>query len=463
MIIFRIFLYLVCILSISWSILVFAGPAVIKRVIFKYTDGAIITSDIEVSPALDITIGRLDFKIASIGSEQPISGFSRSTEISWSFWDNQPFLTVDIGPTVIKDILTAENVKLNTSSYHELVWQDLFFVSEVVGLDVSSMGEFVEVNLQGFYDHRSSQLKNILYEAKDPILQGRLPALSLGHIEGAIDKIFLNGKLDEQIVSGSFSAEKLLLGELELQVKDISGDFRLAEGGGNFELELLRLELEQLGSSISRVGIDGNYDTEGSIKNLHIDIKNGTLVDGSPNFSYLAVNLLNRDGPDFEFEFDGVVDEFEIHSADSFIGVLPTNNLKGVFQIGGERSDTVSVTSKLNFNSPTRPEIYGSAKLGLNLEPAADFMQCLSQECDASDFYFDYIINFDDEWAKGQSTCQVKPCNFEVIKHYLLTSNTTKIITKLNQVGILTPLSSLYLFGVLSAGESIDEGHQLKF
>ena len=92
MIIFRIFLYLICTFSITWSILVFAGPAVIKRVIFKYTDGAIITTDIKVSPALDITIGRLDFKIVSIGSEEPISGFSRSTEISWSFWDDQPFL-----------------------------------------------------------------------------------------------------------------------------------------------------------------------------------------------------------------------------------------------------------------------------------------------------------------------------------------------------------------------------------
>ena len=146
------------------SILVFAVQQLL-RVIFKYTDGAIITTDIKVSPALDITIGRLDFKIVSIGSEEPISGFSRSTEIS-VIWDDQPFLTVDIGPTVIKDILTAENVKLNTSSYYELVWQDLFFASEVVGLNVSSLGEFVEFNLQGFYDYRSSQLKKILYEAK---------------------------------------------------------------------------------------------------------------------------------------------------------------------------------------------------------------------------------------------------------------------------------------------------------
>lgn len=463
MIIFRIFLYLICALSITWSILVFAGPAVIKRVIFKYTDGAIITTDIKVSPALDITIGRLDFKVVSIGSEKPISGFSRSTEISWSFWDDQPFLTVDIGPTVIKDILIAENVKLNTASYNELVWQDLFFASEVVGLKVSSLGEFVEFNLQGFYDYRSSQLKKILYEVKDTILKGRLPPLSIGFVGGAVDKIFLNMKLNEQIVSGSFSAEKLLLDERELQVQNISGDFHLAEGGGNFELELLRLGLEQLGSSISRVGIDGNYDTQGSIKNLQINLENGALAGGSPNFSYLAVNLLKQDGRDFEFEFDGVVDEFEIHSSNSFIGVLPTTNFKGVFQIGGERSDAISIASKVKFNSPTASEIYGSAKLGLNLEWLTDFMQCLSKECDASDFYFDYFVNFDDEWAKGQSTCPVTSCNFKVIKHSLLTSNTTKILTKLSQRGILTPFSSLYLFSVLSAGESIDGGHQLKF
>ena len=61
MIIVRILLYLICLVSIGWSILIFGGPPVIKRLISEYSDGALMPSGITVSPRLDIGISRLDF------------------------------------------------------------------------------------------------------------------------------------------------------------------------------------------------------------------------------------------------------------------------------------------------------------------------------------------------------------------------------------------------------------------
>ena len=108
MTIFRLLLYLTCAFSISWSAVVFLGPAVITRIVASYTNGAVELSKVKLSPMLDLSIGRLDFEIYGVN---PISGFSRSTEIKWSFMSDQPFLIFDIGPTVIKEILSVKTPK----------------------------------------------------------------------------------------------------------------------------------------------------------------------------------------------------------------------------------------------------------------------------------------------------------------------------------------------------------------
>ena len=109
MIVLRVFLYIICIISISWSILVFGGPTVIKRLIIAYSNGSVIPSNISVTPTLQIKIGRMEYDFKATKAKVPIAGFSRSTEVFWSFFGEQPFLTVDIGPTVLKDFAIAEN------------------------------------------------------------------------------------------------------------------------------------------------------------------------------------------------------------------------------------------------------------------------------------------------------------------------------------------------------------------
>ena len=65
MIFLRVFLYLVCIISVGWSVLVFGGPPIVKRLILVYSNGALMPSDVAVSPGLDLSISRLDFILPS--------------------------------------------------------------------------------------------------------------------------------------------------------------------------------------------------------------------------------------------------------------------------------------------------------------------------------------------------------------------------------------------------------------
>ena len=133
MIILRIFLYLICIASLGWSILVFGGPPIL-RLISGYSDGAFIASSIRVTPALDISIGRLDFIFQNETTTTSIDGFSRAIEIEWSISDDKPFLEIDLGPSVFKEYAAADRINIQIPSYKEIDWQNIILDLKIYGL-----------------------------------------------------------------------------------------------------------------------------------------------------------------------------------------------------------------------------------------------------------------------------------------------------------------------------------------
>ena len=120
MIILRVFLYLICVTTIGWSVLVFGGPPIIKRLISAYSDGALIPSGITVSPRLGVGISRLDFVFQSKIAGMQIEGFSRSTEVAWSVFGEKPFLEINLGPSVLKTYATADNINIYTPSFQKI-------------------------------------------------------------------------------------------------------------------------------------------------------------------------------------------------------------------------------------------------------------------------------------------------------------------------------------------------------
>ena len=131
MIILRVFLYLICIISIGWSILVFGGPPIMKRLVSGYSDGALIPYGIKVSPRLDVSISRLEFNLPHEIFGRHIEGFSRATKIAWSLFGEKPFLEIDIGPLVVKDYATVDNVKFHTPSFQTIDWQNISVVANM--------------------------------------------------------------------------------------------------------------------------------------------------------------------------------------------------------------------------------------------------------------------------------------------------------------------------------------------
>ena len=161
MIILRIFLYLICIISIGWSLLIFGGPPIIKRLISEYSEGALTPTGITVSPTFDIGISRLEFKFQNEMAGWRIEGFSRATEIAWSLFGEKPFLEINLGPSVLKDNATAESINLYTPSFQKIDWQNISLAANLNGLALNYLTKMHSVALEGHLNLESSKVSNV--------------------------------------------------------------------------------------------------------------------------------------------------------------------------------------------------------------------------------------------------------------------------------------------------------------
>ena len=163
----------------------------------------------------------------------------------------------------------------------------------------------------------------------------------------------------------------------------------------------------------------------------------------------------------YKAEILGNMNELELSTSDNFIGLLPGGNFLIDIDVDTAAS-TVASISEINFDTISENQIMGSLEMGFRSEFLTN-LGCAVSDCELSDFELSYKLNMDDDWIKGSAECPKNFCSLSEIEHLVRTSNTLNIFTILNQAKILSPLSSLYLFGVINSGQKINGGHELEF
>lgn len=462
MIIFRISLYLICIFSISWSALVFLGPPIIKRIVVSYTDGSVEISNVKLSPTLDVTIGRLDFDIQGMNGGNSISGFSRSTEINWSLMGDQPFLIFDLGPTVVKDFLTAKNIKMTTQSFGSIDWGYMLLDIQASGLNTQMFGMTNDFSFSGNFNRDLKKISNINFNAKTFSLQNIGPILSVDMMTGEVDQFDLTKPLRLQASSGFFTTNNLLSVGPDFNGSDIVGRFKLSPAVKNLSVELLNVGVSEFGGNIDKIKFVGDYDSDFRFQNISLNLQDGFFNLSVPSFSNISMEITKSSNDGYDVLLAGGLSEFEMYQVENYLGLMPPSNFKIDLKLDSKKA-ILSGRSKVNFESSTAVDIDLSANVILKLNQFKHITDCLMSECEIMDLNIDYLMNVDDEWVKGRSNCSENPCDFEIINHSLTTSNTANIFSILNRSGILNPLSSLYFYTALTSGQKINDGHRLKF
>ena len=461
MIILRILLYLICVGSIGWSALVFGGPIIIKRVILGYTNGAVVPSGITISPTLAITFARIDFNVKTEAFETPIEGFSRATKISWSLLGDKPFLEFNSGPAVLKNHASVDNIKIITLPFKDVNFDDMLLISEVETVSLTSFGAAEGVNIQAAFNFLSSTALNIQLQANSITAQIKGSTVGSELITGKISNFDFSKALEEQVFLGEFLVGDTIVSEPNISSPEVAVEFSVTAGIINFKTDMKDVGISKFGGLVKHVNVVGNSTAGNILKNFNIDFLNGAFAGRLPDFSNISVKINEIGRKNYEAFIEGSMNEYEISNSDNFLGFLPPSNFEIVLQTN-ETDPMTTLESKIIFKSEGSADISGSS--GLKLKSGMiTVLECVFSNCGVPTFDFTYQLRMSGDWIRGSASCPMVSCDLADINYRVRTSNTANLFSKLSQNGVLSPLSSLYLYGVVASGEKINEGHDLKF
>ena len=461
MIILRLFLYLICIISVGWSILVFGGPSIIKRLISGYSHGALIPSDITVSPKLDLRIGRLDFIFQNETTGWSIRGFSRATEINWSIFGEKPFLDISLGPSVLKNYATANRVNIYTPSLHKIDWQNIAVTTNIDTLTMNSFAKTGSLTLAGSLDLESAQISNVKIDAEKFSATDGSSTYSAHLITGKISELSFNPPLNKQLFSSTFAIKDIIVSGPNLTAPEAIIDLSFEEEARNFKIDLYDVRLSEFGGYIEKLNVDGRFSNFNALQELQIVSVDGVFSQKLPMFSEVSAGIKKLVDEQYKAEIKGKLKEFELSNSDNFFGSLPSSDFSIDLKLDRATSK-LSSTANINFNILGAAHIIGAFEMGFRSKPLAN-LECALAECELSDLDLAYSLKFDDEWVRGTANCVKSYCGFMELDHLVRTSDTVNVFTILNKANVLTPLSTMYLYGVISSGRKINGGHELKF
>ena len=276
MIILRIFLYLICIISITWSILVFGGPPIIKRLISGFSNGALMPSGIVVSSNLDINIRRLDFILQSQIAGRPVEGFSRAAELEWSIFGKKPFIKLKFGPSFVRDYATVSSVNFHTPSFQKLDWSNIAIEATIDDLALNSVARTHSLNLAGILNLENAKVSNLTIEFKKFSAAAGGPTYSAGLIRGKLNDLNLNNPINKQLHFNAFKVKDIVVSDPYLTAPEATSDFSFSKYSRNFRIDCQDVKLAESGAFLSMKFMEA-FTQLNTLKDLKIEVEDGTF------------------------------------------------------------------------------------------------------------------------------------------------------------------------------------------
>jgi hypothetical protein len=425
-----------------------------------YSEGALVPSGITVSPAFDVKISRLDFILNNDKAGNSIKGFSRATEISWSLFGQKPFLEINLGPSILEDYAAAKSVYLYTAPFQKIDWPKVALVANISSLSLNSLAKMYSLTVGGNLSLESENLSNVYLEAEQFSSTNGNSTFTSQLIRGELSELNFNTPLISQFFSTTFEFKDLVTSEPNFTAQEASFEVVLAENVRNLRIDLRDANLLDSGGFIKNVKVDGSFNQSNILQKLQMDLVDGFLSKKSPIFPQISVGINKLDDEQYEVYIEGSLDESELSASDNFIGTLPSINFTMDSEVNKAASIVIS-KSKISFDVLSLPDLNGSLEMSFDPKSLTMF-ECALWKCQLSDFDLAYEITLNEEWVRGSASCPKGLCEIQDMDYWVRTSNTGNIFTILNRANILSPISSLYLYGAISSGQKINGGHVLK-
>ena len=459
MLLLRIFLYLICFVTLSWIALVFTGPFIIKSLISSYSDNQVIASNVTISPKLDVKIGRIDYAIKNLDDQTYTRGFSRAVNLIWSIFDEKPFIEIQIGPTKFDDILLVDNLIFNTPSFSSINFEEVLLKADFTNMQSGANLVFERLNLQGIYKPKKEIFSEILIESPEIILNSFEP-LFLKRLTLGILELDISESLRKQTILSEISAEEVSSQWQDIRLANLNGTLRMEKGEVDFKLISKDFGMLDLENPFSEISVDGLYSIKDFLKEARIALSNSSTSNIAGNQPNVFIDISKIEDGRFDLKIIGELSSFVLDFSNNYIGRWPESNIELGMRVDLARS-LVDVISQINLNNEIIPEITGGGQVMVELDKQANLLNCIQTGCEILDFVSYYKFNFDEDWISASSKCSSNRCDLVTLTHTFRTSDTDAIFSKITQSQTLNPIYSLFLFGAVNAGKKIGNGHEV--
>ena len=457
----KFFLYVVLFCSLSWGTIILAGPVVLKWLVVSYSNGRITLDNVEITPQLQLSVGRVYFSFDKPGDQIKVNGVLRSLNINWSLSDGQAFLKLSSGPTVIDDFGRFDTMELVTQNLEKLNFNNLKVFAFVTGAHYRKFGAVEVIEAEAYIRDDFSVLSDLSvtmerFKPVDPTI------MNSGSFSGNVSDIKLDVPLNSQKISVDFSSEKLSSELLNFNADELSNAVDFESNQIKFDMKFEKLTFQALDGTVENLNAQGEYANGIFITPLEISALNGSFADDRVKLSNIFAELESHDQNKFLATVSGTFDSVELFADGTFIGSLPPNKFSMDLTHDISSGNTTAI-SNIKFINQEFSRVNGSFKLTGQIKEFSNPIDCLSLGCGFSNLKLTYQIGFGDESIFGESSCYQSDCFIEAMTHKILTTNTKKIFDELNDTRILSPLFSIYLYGAVSAGRKLGLGHEINF
>lgn len=460
MLVLRVFLSLICFLSLTWGVLIFVGPVILKSLISSYTHNQIIATSVAVTPKLDIKIGRLDYHLSNTAGLSDGRGFSRSIDISWSIFDGSPFLQVQFGPTFFANTLSADYIKVNTPSFSNIDFQKLKFNAEVDNLNIESALSSERLNFEALLNREKRLIQDVSISLPSVTSDGRY-SWSSSEISAKVDEINLSLPFDQQFPIIDVAATNISNVKSKIRLANFSGLFEVAKESVEFQIRSQGSQFLGIEHPLTRITSEGSFLKSGLIKDVHLQLSQDTLeFSGNEQFR-VTIDAWNVGASAYEMKVLGDLEPIDLVLDESFIGNIPAGNFEVDATIKGALSEIIAA-SRIKLKNANFPPIDFIGDLKVKFDESVLNFNCVEMDCEVSAFNFDYKASSDQELFVGSTTCLSPPCNLAKLSHNLKTFNTSEMFKTINELKILNPLYSFYFYALIANGDKVGNGHEIK-
>lgn len=462
-ILLRLFLYLILTVCLVWGAIIVTGPRIIQVVLqYKY-DNKIEASGVTVSPKLEIVATQIifnDFNAPYIGIiSGELRGFSFGLE---DLFSKSPKVRMAAGPTSLDGLGDWNKLSMEASLSKPYEFDQLGL--SLQGLNIKYQDGFLEyLNLNMVYDTENKRFSNIQYNGKDFIIKGDTSA-TIDVFDGTAQALFVGSDQRWHLQDGQFDFSNLQFSKYDLTVSN--GVVRSETKGINAQLILSFFDVEFLENgriSEGMMDLSAYRFPTAKPNNLKLELSDISLPKGNyfsedSGLKSAFLNLKFNDSGNTDFAISGVFNSLEITNNSQFIATLPDASV-GIF---GKVTNNGLFEADYRLSLPSSLNAAFSGRVAID-SGGENIYDCFYGTCTTYDIETKFDVDLADYTLNGEAKCKNILCNHESSFLTLSTTNTAKFFDALIQMRVLSPLISAGLYGLLTSGSPVGEGHVRNF